>query len=344
MGGPRLDKLRKDIIKVFKAEGLNITIETNLAATDFLDVTFDLSTGKFYPFRKPNDNPMYINAGSNHPPSILKQLPKIVNKRLSGLSFDETEFDKAKTIYENALSSSGFDSNLTYENNQQNHRRRTRSRKIIWFNPPYSQQVKTNIGKLFLKLVRKHFPMQHHFRKIFNTNTIKISYCCTANMGSIIKQHNDRVLNRVTGNETRPCNCRDKPNCPMDGQCLSKCIVYKAVVEANNTNSTYYGVCEGEFKSRYNNHTKSFRLRKYENDTELSKCIWSLKDNNTEYAIKWSIVSKAIPYKCGSRRCDLCLAEKVAIVRSEPKGLLNKRTELISKCRHRNKYVIGNVK
>ena len=60
--GPKLDKLRKEIIKIFKTEGVNITIETNLTTTDFLDVSFDLSTGEYYPFRKPNDKPLYINA------------------------------------------------------------------------------------------------------------------------------------------------------------------------------------------------------------------------------------------------------------------------------------------
>ena len=39
--GPKLDKLRKKIITIFKAEGLSITIETNLIETDFLDVTFN---------------------------------------------------------------------------------------------------------------------------------------------------------------------------------------------------------------------------------------------------------------------------------------------------------------
>ena len=56
------------------------------------------------------------------------------------------------------------------------------------------------------------------------------------------------------------------------------------------------------------------------------------------------MISKAIPYKCRSRNYDLCLAEKVAIARYKGDGLLNKRTELLSKCRHRNKFIIANVK
>ena len=53
--GPVLDKMRKNIIALFKNEGLSITIETNLFETDFLDVTFNLAMGKFFPFRKPNN-------------------------------------------------------------------------------------------------------------------------------------------------------------------------------------------------------------------------------------------------------------------------------------------------
>ena len=84
--GPVLDKMRKNIITLFKNEGLGITIDTNLTETDFLDVTFNLATGKFFPYRKPNNIPLYINVKSNHPPSIIKDLPKMINKRLSDFS------------------------------------------------------------------------------------------------------------------------------------------------------------------------------------------------------------------------------------------------------------------
>ena len=49
-------------------------------------------------------------------------------------------------------------------------------------------------------------------------------------------------------------------------------------------------------------------------------------------------------YKCGARRCDLCLTEKYVIAHADQEHLLNKRTESISKCRHRNKCLIKNVK
>ena len=200
---------------------------------------------------------------------IVKQLPIMVNKRISDLSFNEQEFNKAKPMYENALESSGFQFELKYSPMNQNNKRRNRSRNIIWFNPPFNANVNTNIGKEFLKIVRKNFPKRHRFTKIFNKSTIKVSYGCTQNIENITKQHYAKVLNDVNDEQQRPCNCRDKNNCPLDGKCLSQCIVYKAEVETANTKSTYYRASEGELKFRYNNHMKSFRLRKYENDTEL---------------------------------------------------------------------------
>ena len=341
--GPKLDRLRKDIIAIFQNEGLKITIDTNLTTTDFLDVTLDLNTGKYYPYRKPNDRPLYVNTDSNHPPTILKQLPKMINSRLSSLSVNEEEFNKAKPLYETALISSGFNESLKFEN-VQSKQPRNRLRKVIWFNPPYNVEVKTNIGKIFLKLVRKHFNKRHRYRKLFNTNSIKLSYSCTPNIKNLIKQHNISIMKGNNETEKRECNCRNKSNCPLDGKCLSECIVYEATVTTINNHNVYFGLADGTFKSRYNNHTKSFRLRTYEHETELSKHIWSLKDKNIEYTLNWRIKTKAVSYKCGSRKCDLCLAEKVAIARFKGVGLLNKRTELLSKCRHRNKFLIANVK
>ena len=190
---PVLNRTRKKIITLFKKEILNITIETNIAEINFLDVTFNLVTEKYLPYRKPNSNPLYINAKSNHPPTIIKDLPKMINKRLSDLSFNEDEFEKAKPLHENALKESGYKAEMKHETSK-NINIRNRHRKIIWFNPPFSQSLKTNIGKIFLKLVRKHFPRDHKLHKIFNPNTLKLSYCSMKNISNIIKQHNATVL------------------------------------------------------------------------------------------------------------------------------------------------------
>ena len=158
----------------FKNEALSVTIETNLVETDFLDVTFKLSTAKCYPYDKPNNAPLYIHAKSKHPPSIVKELPKLINKRISDLFFDESVFNNAKVNYKLALKHSVYKSKVKFD--QQPSTRRIRNRKIIWFNPPFSQNVKANIRKLFFKLERKNFSKNHRFRKIFNLNPLRLSY------------------------------------------------------------------------------------------------------------------------------------------------------------------------
>ena len=78
----------------------------------------------------------------------------------------------------------------------------------------------------------------------------------------------------------------------------------------------------------------SFRHKKRVNNTELSKYLRKLKEENADYNLQWSIKAYVSPYKCGIRKCDLCLTEKMIIARSDPKKLLKKRIELVSKCRH----------
>ena len=70
ISGSETDRIRKDLIKRFGALGLKITIRTFLKIVNFLDLTFDLSTGKYCPFRKPNAQPSYVYTRSNRPPSI----------------------------------------------------------------------------------------------------------------------------------------------------------------------------------------------------------------------------------------------------------------------------------
>ena len=170
------DKTRKELHKIFENFDLKITAEANLKIVNFLDVTFDLNTGKFKPFRKPNDDPLYINRHSNHPPSILRQLPTAINTRIASLSSDEQTFRECTPMYQNALKHSNFDHDLSYIRYTPQQPRRNRQRNIIWFNPPFSKNVSTNIGRDFLSLIDKHFPPHHKLHKIFNRNAVKVSY------------------------------------------------------------------------------------------------------------------------------------------------------------------------
>ncbi len=248
------DKTRKELHKCFEQFGLKITAEANLHVVNFLDVTFDLNNGKFKPYRKPNDDPLYINRHSNHPPSIIKQLPTSINKRISALSADEQTFHESAPIYQNALRHSNFDHKLDYMKQAPQKTRRNRQRNIIWFNPPFSKNVKTNIAHNFLCLIDKHFPPNHKLHKIFNRNTVKVGYSCMNNVKSIISKHNTRITGKSKPQceVIDPCTCRDKKTCPLQEKCMTKDIVYKATVTTSNTNSTkhYIGMTASTFKER----------------------------------------------------------------------------------------------
>ena len=103
LSGAEIERLKKNVVKTFKDCGLNITIETNLHTVNYRDVTFDLRKDTYLPYRKPDNPPVYINNCSNHPPTVIKQLPKSINKRLSDLSSNEEIFEKTKPAYSDAL-------------------------------------------------------------------------------------------------------------------------------------------------------------------------------------------------------------------------------------------------
>ena len=80
---------------------------------------------------------------------------------------------------------------------------------------------------------------------------------------------------------------------------------------------TYIGMSKYNFKTRFRNHKKSFENPKYRSSTTLSKYIWDLKEEETNYEIKWSIVKRVRAYKSGDAQCHLCLQEKLFILNTE---------------------------
>ena len=128
-----------------------------------------------------------------------------------------------------------------------------------------------NIGKNFLRFLLKHFPANNNIHKIFNKNTVKVSYSCMKNMNSIISGHNHNTLNpkqKLLG-----CNYRKKDSCPLNGKCLTPKVIYRADAsnEANNNQKFYFDFAETTFKERYNNHQRDVKQIKYQYNTELTK-------------------------------------------------------------------------
>ena len=106
--GPQLDATRKKLHRFFNEFGLIINVCPDLETVNFLDVTLDLKNGNFGPYRKPNDVPLYIHRHSNHPPNIIKEVPKIIEGRLNSIASSELEFKRAVPEFQEALKKSGF--------------------------------------------------------------------------------------------------------------------------------------------------------------------------------------------------------------------------------------------
>ena len=108
------------------------------------------------------------------------------------------------------------------------------------------------------------------------------------------------------------CNCRNKKYCSLGGKCLSSNIVYQGKVtstQPNDNGKVYFGV--GEY--------------------------WEIKRNNFIPKLTWTIVRECQLYSLSKRKCYFCQNEKLEINPHKGNNLLNKRSELINKCRHLKK-------
>ena len=191
-----------------------------MKVVNYLDVTLDLNGNSFRPYSKCNNELSYINFDSNHPPSVVKRLPRTLELRISSTSSNELIFKNATPPYEEAFKKSGFKCKLNYQPQIAMTKNTKRKRYIIWFNPPFSQNVQTKIGNRLLALVDLHFPVNHKLHKIFNRNSIKVSYSCMRNVKSIISSHNHKILQSQRGISTKTCNCITKTACPLNKQYL----------------------------------------------------------------------------------------------------------------------------
>ena len=324
---------------------LSITIEANKKCVNYLDITLDLKSTSYKPYMKPGNVPQYVNRQSNHPPSsILRNIPEAINRRLSNVSSDKQSFDSAIPPYQEALQKSGYNYTLKY-NPPPLKPKRPKRRSVIWFNPPYSANVATIIGHKFLQAIDECFPKSHPLHKILNRNTLKLSYSCMPNMQNVISAHNKAILAKQTNttDASKECNCRLKGSCPLSGKCLTESIVYQAMVTREDTaeEKIYVGhTGGGQFKTRYNNHTNSFRNVEHNHSTALSKYVWLLKESDVQYSMKWKIIKKCKIYSNKTKRCNLCLHEKFIIIYYPQLSSLNSRNELLSACRHRKNFLL----
>ena len=167
-----------------------------MQCTDFLDISLNLKKQTYAPYRKQNNEIRYIKTESNHPNNIIMQIPRMIGKRITKRSINQDEFNKVANNYNEALKLSGYKKGITYEPEETTTNKRKRTRKTIWYNPPFCKTVKTRIKRKFIDLVKKCFSKENPLHKILNKDTINLSYSCLPNIGSKINAHNKKILQK----------------------------------------------------------------------------------------------------------------------------------------------------
>ena len=113
-------------------------------------------------------------------------------------------------------------------------------------------------------------------------------------------------------------------------------VIYQATTREEHPKK-YIGSTK-TFKSRYSTHKASFK-NDSKNQTALSRYLWETDQQGENPNLKWEILMEAVPYTPGSRGCNLCLTEKLLILKnSQNPSYLNKRSELAQSCRHRAEW------
>ena len=185
-----------------------------------------------------------------------------------------------------------------------------------------------------------------------------------SNIKTLINKNNARIVNKDKPQENsnrkkeqpkrkpkkrkhEECNCLVETLCPLGNKCLQSSVVYIGEVQCKDKHNQeiepkyYIGQTGDTFKNRWYSHQESFRKEGYKSTT-LSSYIWKLKNKGLAPSVKWSIKSKAYSFSSGSKKCDLCLTEKLEILKvAESEKFLNHRDELLEKCRHMRKFMLG---
>ena len=130
------EKLKKKIQNLFKEKSPDIILQYDLKITNYLDIKLNLNDGLYRSYRKANKETNYIHVNSDHPLSIIKEIPRSIEKRLSNLSSSKNFFQESSVYYEKCLKNSGYKTKLKYQPPKEKKNKKEKKSNIIWFNPP----------------------------------------------------------------------------------------------------------------------------------------------------------------------------------------------------------------
>ena len=112
----RDEKSRRKSFKIYLKENIQ-TFQRNAKIINYLDITLKLNDALYRPYRKPNEETNYIHVNSDHLLSIIKEIPRSIEKRLSILSSSKNIFQESAIYYEKYLKA--VDIKPSYNTNNQ---------------------------------------------------------------------------------------------------------------------------------------------------------------------------------------------------------------------------------
>ena len=209
--------------------------------------------------------------------------------------------------------------------------------------------MKTKVREKILNLVKFSFPPSNPLHKIFNKNTIKISYRTTPNMSQIIAGHNRKLLDKLSPKNVQPCTCR-KQTCPVQGKCKQEGTIYQATVThaspetGKQETNTYIGLAATSFYQRHQNHKTTFKDKNHCTKSELSNHIWKLKELGLAFDVSWKIIDRGKKFSPTSKSCKLCTLERYYLICRPDLYTLNKNKEFSDECVHKRFLRLSRVK
>ena len=146
---------------------------------------------------------------------------------------------------------------------------------------------------------------------------MKLSYSCFPKIKSKIASHNRKLLNKNLMVKEARCNCQKKNECPMQGEgpCDVGSVVYLALVTSQQLPhpKNYIG-SSNNFKKRIYRHRQSFRDISLKTDCALAEFIWSCQEKGFMPNVKFEVIHKVTEYSPETKKCYLCVCEKLAIL------------------------------
>ena len=122
------------------------------------------------------------------------------------------------------------------------------------------------------------------------------------NISKIYKGHNSKITLTLC-NQLTLSNCQVKGECPKDSKCQTMDAVYDCHVTSPKPQKICFGLAEGKWKQRYDNHKKSSNHKQYSHEMTLSSYVWHLKEMlSVTPKLKWSIVRSTTPYSNISKK------------------------------------------